>query len=68
VRYKLLPATRWFLARLIFDPEDGGDAFLRNVGSHTDYRRYIPENGDIKLHIVYSHISTGRKGSAHSSK
>jgi hypothetical protein len=23
-------ATRWFLALLIFDPEDGGDAFLRN--------------------------------------
>jgi hypothetical protein len=30
------PAARWFLARLIFEPEDG-DTFLRNVGSHTDY-------------------------------
>jgi hypothetical protein len=27
----------WFLARMIFDPEDGGDTFLRNVCSHTDY-------------------------------
>jgi hypothetical protein len=33
-RYRL---ARWFLARLIFDPEDGGDIFLRNVGSYTDY-------------------------------
>jgi hypothetical protein len=25
--------SRWFLAQLIyFDPEDGGDVFLRNVG------------------------------------
>jgi hypothetical protein len=24
------------LARLIFNPEDGGHTFLRNVGSHTD--------------------------------
>jgi hypothetical protein len=25
--------SRWFLAELIFfDPEDGGDMFLRNVG------------------------------------
>jgi hypothetical protein len=30
------PAARWFLALLIFDPEDGGDMFHRNVGSHKD--------------------------------
>jgi hypothetical protein len=29
-------ARRWYLARLIFDPEDGGDTPLRNVSSHTD--------------------------------
>jgi hypothetical protein len=29
--------SRWFLTRLIFGPEDGGDTFLRNVGSYTDY-------------------------------
>jgi hypothetical protein len=28
--------AHWFLARMIFDPEDGGDTFLRNVGSYTD--------------------------------
>jgi hypothetical protein len=27
-------ATRWFLALLILDLEDGGDTFLQNVGSH----------------------------------
>jgi hypothetical protein len=31
------PTARWFLAQLIFDPEDGGDTFLRNVGSHTNH-------------------------------
>jgi hypothetical protein len=29
--------ARLFLARLIFYPENGGNTFLRNVGSHTDY-------------------------------
>jgi hypothetical protein len=29
-----LPAARWPFARLIFDPEDGGDMFFRNIGSH----------------------------------
>jgi hypothetical protein len=28
----------WFLAWHIFDPEHGGDTFLRNVTSYTDYR------------------------------
>jgi hypothetical protein len=29
---------RWFLAGLFFEPEDGGDMFLRNVGGlSTDY-------------------------------
>jgi hypothetical protein len=27
-------AERWFLARLIFNPENGGDTFLRNNGSY----------------------------------
>jgi hypothetical protein len=29
--------ARWFLARLIFDAEDGSNMSLRNVGSYTDY-------------------------------
>jgi hypothetical protein len=28
-----------------FDPEDGGDMFLRNVGWQRTTRRYIPEDG-----------------------
>jgi hypothetical protein len=40
--------SRWFLARGFFYPEDGGDTFLRNVGSHKIYtaphprRRHSP--------------------------
>jgi hypothetical protein len=33
---------RAILVRLIFDPEDGADTFLRNVGSHTDYTALYP--------------------------
>jgi hypothetical protein len=29
--------SAWFLARGFFYPEDGGDTFLRNVGSHKIY-------------------------------
>jgi hypothetical protein len=29
--------SRWFLTRGFFYPEDGGDTFLRNVGSHKIY-------------------------------
>jgi hypothetical protein len=37
--------ARWFLARLILDPEDGSDIFLRNDGSCRATRRYIAEDG-----------------------
>jgi hypothetical protein len=37
------PATLWFVARLIFGPEDGDNTLFRNVGSHTDSQRYIPK-------------------------
>jgi hypothetical protein len=37
VSVQVLPQVAWFLARMIFDPEDWGDMFLRNVGSHTDH-------------------------------
>jgi hypothetical protein len=30
----------WFLDPLIFYLEDGGDSFLRNAGSHTDFPTY----------------------------
>jgi hypothetical protein len=35
--------TCWFLLELFFDPEDGGDMFLRNVGCNsTDYTASHP--------------------------
>jgi hypothetical protein len=34
--------SRWFLARGFFYPEDGGDTFLRNVGSHKIYTEPHP--------------------------
>jgi hypothetical protein len=36
------PPLRWFLARLIFEPKDGCDTFLRNVRRHTDYTELYP--------------------------
>jgi hypothetical protein len=36
------PAARWSLSSLIFDAKDGGDAFLRNVASHTSYMVLYP--------------------------
>jgi hypothetical protein len=32
----------WFLARLIFDPEDGGDTLLQNVGLYMNYTAPYP--------------------------
>jgi hypothetical protein len=39
----------WFLARGFFYPEDGGDTFLRNVGSHKIYTEPHPRRQH--LHI-----------------
>jgi hypothetical protein len=33
----LLSAACTFLVRMVFDSEDGGDTFLRNVSSYADY-------------------------------
>jgi hypothetical protein len=38
---KSLPA-RCFIARLISDPEDGGDTFLRNISSNTENTELYP--------------------------
>jgi hypothetical protein len=46
------PAARWFLARLIFDPEDGGDAAFRNVGSHTDCTALHPRRWQYSKHVL----------------
>jgi hypothetical protein len=36
------PALTLVSCWLFCDPEDGGDTFLRNVGSHTDYTALYP--------------------------
>jgi hypothetical protein len=36
------PCSRWFLACGFFYPEDAGDTFLRNVGSHKIYTASHP--------------------------
>jgi hypothetical protein len=36
----------WLLARLIFDPEDGGDASSEMSDHIQTTRRYIPEDGN----------------------
>jgi hypothetical protein len=45
-------AALWFFARLIFDPEDGSDTFLRNVGSHTHYTALYPRRQRSKLEVL----------------
>jgi hypothetical protein len=43
----------WFLASLIFVPDDGGDTFLRNVGSYTSYRAlYLTRWLKLKINSV----------------
>jgi hypothetical protein len=37
----------WFIARLIFDPEDGSDAFFLNVCSYTDYYPPVTDYGGL---------------------
>jgi hypothetical protein len=31
-----LPASRWLIAGLILNPDDGGDTFLQNNGTHME--------------------------------
>jgi hypothetical protein len=40
------PGGRFFLARLTCCPENGGDTFLRSVGSCRATLHYIPEEGN----------------------
>jgi hypothetical protein len=42
VEFTYPPAVSWSLPRLIFDHENGGDSFLRNVCSHTKYMAVYP--------------------------
>jgi hypothetical protein len=43
--FRISTCSRWFLARGLFCPGDGGDTSLRNVGSRKNYTSHIPQNG-----------------------
>jgi hypothetical protein len=46
----LFVRSRQFLLVLFFDPEDGGDMLLQNVGCiQRGARRYIPENKTLQM-------------------
>jgi hypothetical protein len=57
ISFCLSPSSRWFLARLIFDPEDGGDTLLRNVGSCTDYTALYPRRWQFSKVISVQNIT-----------
>jgi hypothetical protein len=44
--------SRWFLVRGFFYPEDGGDTFLQNVGSHKNYTAPHPRKRHSSMIIV----------------
>jgi hypothetical protein len=50
-----------FLARIIYNPQDGRDIFLRNVGPYTEYhtRHYFPGDGTYYGHFVLYSESRG---------
>jgi hypothetical protein len=46
-------SSRWFLSRGFCYPEDGGDMFLRNVGSHKIYTESHPRRRYSSLKTVF---------------
>jgi hypothetical protein len=54
--YCQLPAPCWFLAWLIFNPEDGGDTFFRNVSSHMDYMALYPRRWQHLMLFLFSYF------------
>jgi hypothetical protein len=57
--------SRWFLTRGFFYPEDWGDTFLRNVGSHKIYtaphprRRYFSLLSHLRLNLPSGRFPSG---------
>jgi hypothetical protein len=55
-RIWLTTCSCWFLARGFFYPEDGGDAFIRNVGSHKIYTAPHPRrrhSSDVRVYCSF---------------
>jgi hypothetical protein len=50
---RLQTCPRWFLARGFFYPEDGGDTFLRNVGSHKNYTAPHPRKRHSSTSVLF---------------
>jgi hypothetical protein len=48
--------SRWFLAREFYYPEDGGDTFLRNVGSHKIYTAPHPRKRNSSIPFLLSAV------------
>jgi hypothetical protein len=48
--------SRWFLAGGFFCPEDGGDAFFRNVGSHKIYMAPHPRRRHFYIFLILKNI------------
>jgi hypothetical protein len=46
-------AARWSLVQPIFDPQDGGDTFLRNVGPPTVYADVCPRRWKHRINYEY---------------
>jgi hypothetical protein len=64
--YRLQPqsaatCSRWLLARGFFYPEDGGDTFLQNVGSHKIYTAPHPRRRHSSNSIVFSSFSSHKQ-------
>jgi hypothetical protein len=51
--------SRWFLARGSFYPENGGDTFLRNVGSQKIYNVPHPKDGILQDFYPLFIVQTG---------
>jgi hypothetical protein len=49
--HQLAACVCWFLLHLLFDPEEGGDIFLGNVGLSPNTRLYNPEGRTPELYF-----------------
>jgi hypothetical protein len=58
--YSAATYSCWFLASGFFYPEDGGDTFLRNVGSHKIYMVPHPRRRHSSNRIEFNNLEKGR--------